>query len=106
MTCIPKNWKSQDKNIYEINFLLYKRKEIECKLIGIPIGNWLVLNLLLRGSNSNCRTRSTTVHVLKYVNLNQKELGKFWHVKELALRYIMQFINTTNISNSIFERSN
>ncbi|XP_011502806.1 PREDICTED: uncharacterized protein LOC105366171 isoform X2 [Ceratosolen solmsi marchali] len=87
MTCIPRNWKAQEKNIYEIYFLLYKRKDIECKLIGIPIGDWLVLNLLLKGSSSNCRTRSATVNVLKYVNLHQKELGRFWHVKELALSF-------------------
>ena len=86
MTCIPNDWKPLEKNIYEIDFLLYNIQDIGCKLIGIPVGDWLVLNLLPKGT-SYCKTRSISVNVPKHVNMHQKELGKFWHLKELALRY-------------------
>lgn len=86
ITCIPSNWKRPGTNIYEIDFLLsvLKNNMVVCKLIGIPTGDWLLLNLIPKGASPACKTRSTTVNVVKYVNLHQKELGKFWHLKELA----------------------
>ena len=86
MTCIPSSWKPPGKNIYEIDFVLYKRVSVGCKLIGIPIGDWIILNLLAKGASNRCKTRSITVNVPKHVNVYKKELNQFWHLKELALR--------------------
>lgn len=93
MACIPQDWRNPETHVYEINFVLRTRKNVGCKLIGIPVGDWMVLNLLPKGASSRCKTRAITVHVLKYVNMHQKTLGKFWHLKELALKYLIAHIN-------------
>lgn len=74
--------------MYDIDFILYHRKEARCKLIGIPVGDWLVLNLLAKGASTRCKTRSMSAHVAKHINMHQVELGKFWHLKELGLKYV------------------
>ncbi|KAJ8680017.1 hypothetical protein QAD02_015804 [Eretmocerus hayati] len=92
LTSIPHDWKylaqeSPQKYGYQIRFLLHKCREIACKLIGIPVGDWMVLNLLPARAGSRCATRCISVNVAKYVNMHQKELQKFWHLKELSLMY-------------------
>ncbi|XP_014206188.1 uncharacterized protein LOC106637781 [Copidosoma floridanum] len=89
LTCIPPDWKRPGTNIYYIAFRLSVPKDcgVICQLVGIPTGDWMVLNLLPKGASRACKTRSTTVNVAKYVNLHQKLLGKFWHLKELAYKF-------------------
>lgn len=87
MTEIPKEtWKIPDTNIYEITFILYNKKEIRLKLIGIPIGDYIVLNLTFVGKSRLCKTRAMTANVANHVNLIQKNLGKFWNIKKLAMQ--------------------
>ncbi|XP_058791896.1 uncharacterized protein LOC131664637 [Phymastichus coffea] len=81
------SWKSPRNKFYEIKFILGHRKQAQCKLIGIPMGDWIILNLMARGASKKCNTRSMTVHVDKHINLCLKELGKFWHMKELGLNF-------------------
>lgn len=86
ITTIPKEtWKILGNNTYEIKFILYNKKEIKLKLVGIPIGDWIVLNLTFLGESRLCKTRAMTANVVKHVNLHQKNLGKLWNLKELAL---------------------
>lgn len=87
MIDIPKQtWRISGTNIYVIEFILYKRKEVRLKLIGIPIGDYIVLNLTFVGKSRLCKTRAMTANVAKYINLFQNNLGKFWNIKELALQ--------------------
>ena len=86
-TCIPVNMKTKSQqNYYELNFTHFKYPEIKCKLIGIPSGDWMILNLLAKGNNTECKAKSLNVVVSKYVNVHGQQLNKFWNLKELALR--------------------
>lgn len=86
MTAIPPRWKRGDQSTYEVDFLQHTRSDVGMRLIGIPMGDWMVLNLMSKEGCRSIKTRSAAVNVTKYVNMHNKELGKFWNLKELALK--------------------
>lgn len=52
------------------------------------MGDWIVLNLMFKGEYNRIKAKSIAVNVTKYVNMHNKELGKFWNLKELALKCV------------------
>ncbi|KAL0099334.1 hypothetical protein PUN28_020121 [Cardiocondyla obscurior] len=89
LVSIPTNWKSQETGIYEIYLTLRNIHLIDfkSKLIVIPYGDKLVVNLLshtLRNRNVYCMV----VQTLKYVNPYTSNLFvRYMNVKELSHRF-------------------
>ncbi|OXU16342.1 hypothetical protein TSAR_003003 [Trichomalopsis sarcophagae] len=87
LTTIPPCWKSEGNSTYKVDFLQFKRTNVGIRLIAIAMGDWIVVNLMSKEDYINIKTRSIAVNVTKYVNMHNKELGKFWHLKDLAMKF-------------------
>ncbi|XP_014220569.1 uncharacterized protein LOC106648311 [Trichogramma pretiosum] len=82
-----RDYKLPDINAYKIDFILYHTKEVTCSIIAIILGDWMLINLVPKGTTTRCKTRTMSIQVPKYVNLFNRDLGIYWHLKELSMRF-------------------
>ncbi|XP_033215979.1 F-box only protein 7-like [Belonocnema kinseyi] len=76
---IPRNWKSN--GIYQFTLRYNISREIVCKLVGVPTGDTMILNLC------NGSTRCIVFQTLKYINPHSSDIsGRFWNLKEFSFR--------------------
>lgn len=82
---IPTNWKSQETGIYEIYLTLRNIDYIKSKLIVIPYGDKLILNLLSCAGER--KVYSMVIQTLKYVNPYTNNLYfRYMNLKEISPR--------------------
>jgi len=83
---IPSDWKQQGKEIYEINLILYDLNHIQSKLIVIPYGDALALNMFAYIEGKV--VYSMFVHSLKYVNpYTHNVYMRYRNLKEISHKY-------------------
>ncbi|XP_071571948.1 uncharacterized protein [Temnothorax nylanderi] len=83
---IPANWKSQETGVYEIYFTLRNVDYIRSKLVVIPFGDKLILNIV--SNVEKRRVYSMVVQTLKHVNLYTNNLClRYMNLKEISHRF-------------------
>ena len=83
---IPKNWKKEGTESYEMNFQLETPANVECKLLAVPLGDTLILNFFPFIKYKKIYTIS--VQTLKYVNPYSSDLpGRYMNLKTFSHRF-------------------
>ncbi|KAL6266688.1 hypothetical protein P5V15_003527 [Pogonomyrmex californicus] len=66
LVCIPTNWKSQETGVYEIRLILHNIENFPLKLIVLPYGDKLLLNMIPYVEGKT--VYSMIIQTLNYVN--------------------------------------
>lgn len=83
---IPDDWRSEITGNYTVRFYLDQVPERECKIVAIPSGDTLILNLIL--DNEDKRVFSKAVQTVKYVNIYSSDLpGRYLNLKEFSFGF-------------------
>ncbi|XP_043253968.1 uncharacterized protein LOC122398307 isoform X1 [Colletes gigas] len=83
---IPEHWKSEETGIYDIRFQLAACPDMSCKLIAIPCGDKLILNLFPLLDKK--KTYSMCVQTLMYIKPFLSNLsGRYMNLKAISHRF-------------------
>ncbi|XP_046621936.1 F-box only protein 7-like isoform X1 [Neodiprion virginianus] len=81
---IPSDWKMPDTGNYSLKFQLQPLPDRECKLLAIPCGDTLVVNLVLPYPSRKVFSRA--LQTVKYVNIYSSDLaGRYLNLKEFSV---------------------
>lgn len=83
---IPEDWKSFESGNYTVKFTLDQVNDQECKLLAIPSGDTLVVNLVLK--NGQRKVFSMAFQTPKYVNIYSSDIaGRYLNLKEFSFAF-------------------
>ncbi|XP_076386739.1 F-box only protein 7 [Megachile rotundata] len=82
---IPKGWKKEGTNTYEMKFQLDEPANVQCKLVVVPLGDTLIINFIPFIKYKSIYTIS--VQTLKYVNpYSSDRYGRYMNLKAISHR--------------------
>ncbi|XP_011638078.1 uncharacterized protein LOC105427828 [Pogonomyrmex barbatus] len=86
LVCIPTNWKSQETGVYEIRLILHNIENFPLKLIVLPYGDKLLLNMIPYVEGKT--VYSMIIQTLNYVNPYTNNLCfRYMNLKKISHRY-------------------
>jgi len=86
---MPANWKNIHKNIYEMSFVLGRFIQYPCKLLLIPLDDFLIINLIVSNLVPETNGYTLGIQPSKYVVNSTTSCipAKFSNLKDLSLKF-------------------